>query len=341
MKSPLDRAAFYEQASIVRSDIQWSKFASAVHARRHFACKKTALGQTQYGFAETCQERFEVMELAKNDVFLSYTKGDEAIAAELFDKLTELGLKCFIASGDIHPGEEWLKKLHAALDQSRSIVILVTPRSLASKWVHIEIGAAWMKQIPIFPVLQFIEPEQLSAIAAEFQCTKIETDCEKQLFIDSICKRLNLEKKLRMSFDFMKEKVEKAHEDMVADGVTPTVVVGSGKGGALCAAAFATKFNCRLKVIDCDFLGDKPVRKTVIDSACLSRKDIGGRNVLVVEWARKTGGTFNQIAAALKKVNCEHIISYALFWTEESARPQYFGKTCRIGEVPLGPLGEH
>jgi hypothetical protein len=53
-----------------------------------------------------------------------------------------------------------------ALDRSRELLVLLTPWSLQRPYVWAEIGAAWVRRIPVVGVLHGLTPESLNARAA-------------------------------------------------------------------------------------------------------------------------------------------------------------------------------
>jgi len=62
-------------------------------------------------------------------------------------------------------GEDWEPKLRDEIAQSDVFMVLLSPASLASKWVLHELGAAWALKKPIIPVLT--RPESSVRIPVE------------------------------------------------------------------------------------------------------------------------------------------------------------------------------
>ena len=83
---------------------------------------------------------------ASYDLFISYTQKDGEIAASLATQLHDAGVTCFMADRSILAAAEWEPTLRDALRSSKSVLLLMTPRSKASLWVAAEAGAAWVLQ---------------------------------------------------------------------------------------------------------------------------------------------------------------------------------------------------
>jgi hypothetical protein len=53
---------------------------------------------------------------------------------------------------DLPAGRKWREVILAELETARVIVSLLSPVSLARPWVNVELGAAWIKDLPIIPL---------------------------------------------------------------------------------------------------------------------------------------------------------------------------------------------
>ncbi len=89
-------------------------------------------------------------------VFISHSSKDKAIAQRLAHRLIESGLKVWIPEDEIFPGDNWAKKVGAALEESDIMVVLITPHAFESEWVKEEIQYALTSEhyqgrlIPVF-----------------------------------------------------------------------------------------------------------------------------------------------------------------------------------------------
>ena len=85
-------------------------------------------------------------------VFLSYAREDMAAADQLLQALEAEGISVWIDRDGIQSGS-WKERVTDGLNQSRALVVLLTPNSLASGAVRKELAFAAKKQVPIIPVL--------------------------------------------------------------------------------------------------------------------------------------------------------------------------------------------
>jgi hypothetical protein len=86
-------------------------------------------------------------------VFLSYAAADSAYAHKLHYILSQrLNLRIFTDKA-LSAGEDWKSKLKNELAQCDIFVVLLSPNSVQSAWVLQELGAAWMLEKPILPIV--------------------------------------------------------------------------------------------------------------------------------------------------------------------------------------------
>jgi hypoxanthine phosphoribosyltransferase len=281
------------------------------------------------------EENNMIKKYEKYDVFLSFSNYDRHIAEEIAAMITSAGLNCFMSCKDLGAGAIWAPKIKEALINSDKILILVTPRSIKSKWILMETGAAWMCGKDLIPIIQFIDPEQLGDIIKDYHTKVVETNAQKESLVNEL---LDLKKRdTKLPFETMISRICINIEEIIRNRIFPDLIVGSGRDGAICAGIIAESFGKKqLKVIDCHFSWKGSERKTTIDSSSIQQKDVEDKNVLVVEWARQTGETYNIIEEKLSVFNPAAIHSFALFWTKKSdRRPDYVGFD--FDQVPTPP----
>src|SRR5262245_58658888 len=90
-------------------------------------------------------------------LFVSHISEEGDIAALLKQTMEEdfLGLVEFFTSSDIgsiSAGEDWLSKVERAMNEAKAVIVLCSKASVQRPWVQFELGAAWMKRVPIIPV---------------------------------------------------------------------------------------------------------------------------------------------------------------------------------------------
>jgi TolB-like protein/Flp pilus assembly protein TadD len=88
------------------------------------------------------------------DVFLSYTREDIAVAQTYRDALLREGLEVWW-DATLHSGEDYDEVTEAALRGAKAVVVLWSPRSVASRWVRAEATIAFRNKT-LTPVM--IEP---------------------------------------------------------------------------------------------------------------------------------------------------------------------------------------
>jgi hypothetical protein len=87
------------------------------------------------------------------DVFLSYHSGDAAWVAALKDALVSKGLRVWLDSEQIRPGDQYPGALARAIDSVRSVVVVLSPGSVASTWVEEEYNLALAKRAHVIAAL--------------------------------------------------------------------------------------------------------------------------------------------------------------------------------------------
>jgi len=94
---------------------------------------------------------------SKSRIFVSHVSEEASLAAILKDHLSRdfLGYVDIFVSSDIESisaGQNWLNSLDTALGKSSALLVLCSHASLNQAWVNFEVGAAWIKRIPIVPI---------------------------------------------------------------------------------------------------------------------------------------------------------------------------------------------
>jgi TIR domain-containing protein len=103
-------------------------------------------------------------------VFVSYATPDRAYARQLESLLSQRASLRVFTTDALSAGEDWEPKLRDEIAQSDVFIVLLSPASVASKWVLHELGAAWALNKPIIPVLT--QPEAFSKVPVELQDRK-------------------------------------------------------------------------------------------------------------------------------------------------------------------------
>ena len=100
-------------------------------------------------------------------IFISYSHKDRVVAEILAKKLRDIGYETWIDFEGITGGNKWKKSIDDALKRSSALVVLLTPESIISEWVHYECAQANSYGHAIIPLLirscnipQFLEEYQ-------------------------------------------------------------------------------------------------------------------------------------------------------------------------------------
>ena len=75
------------------------------------------------------------------DVFLSHNRADKGWVRQVAQQWQSLGLRVFFDEEEMRPGTDLRRILDNALENSRHIVLVITPQSINSDWVALEISA--------------------------------------------------------------------------------------------------------------------------------------------------------------------------------------------------------
>lgn len=93
------------------------------------------------------------------DVFISYSRGDEAFAKMLYELLEDNKIKCWMDKEHIGGGEDWSESIADALNSSRALVLILSSNSMGSDNVKDELSVAAKNKMAIIPIrIEDIEP---------------------------------------------------------------------------------------------------------------------------------------------------------------------------------------
>ena len=86
---------------------------------------------------------------AGRDVFVSYASQDEAVANAVVEALEQQGIRCWIAPRDVRPGALYADAIVRAINEAKTLVLVLSQNSVASSHVGKEIERASSKRRPI------------------------------------------------------------------------------------------------------------------------------------------------------------------------------------------------
>lgn len=146
--------------------------------------KKENYRQVLKKFMETA---FDIID--NPNIFISYANEDHELAEEFAELLTELKIKTFVANIDILPGTDWYNKLRDEIHKADELLLIVSPKSVNSSWVMIEIGAAWALGKRITPALLYENVDDVPEPIKRFQAQKIITISQRRKLVEIIAQR--------------------------------------------------------------------------------------------------------------------------------------------------------
>jgi hypothetical protein len=90
-------------------------------------------------------------------IFVSHVSEEAPLAKLLQENLSRdfLGIIDVFVSSDldsIAAGENWLESVDEALRNATALLVLCSRASIQRPWVNFEVGAAWIKRVPIIPI---------------------------------------------------------------------------------------------------------------------------------------------------------------------------------------------
>ncbi|MFP4324092.1 MAG: SUMF1/EgtB/PvdO family nonheme iron enzyme, partial [Anaerolineales bacterium] len=85
-------------------------------------------------------------------IFISYSRKDKALADYIARQLRHRGAEVFIDYQKLIAGEDFIGRLGQEINRADYFVLLVSPRSVASRWVRAEVAWAFTQEKPIIPV---------------------------------------------------------------------------------------------------------------------------------------------------------------------------------------------
>lgn len=97
-------------------------------------------------------------------IFISHSGEDTWVARQIAKEIDSLGAKPFLDEADIDVGAEFEEDIREFLDKADELLVLITPWSLQRPYVWAEIGAAWIRRIPIIVVLHGLSVSEFQAL---------------------------------------------------------------------------------------------------------------------------------------------------------------------------------
>ncbi|HEV7747163.1 MAG TPA: toll/interleukin-1 receptor domain-containing protein [Pyrinomonadaceae bacterium] len=94
-------------------------------------------------------------------IFISHSSHDKWVARQISERLVALGHETFLDEKDLRTGESIDSKIQKHLKTSDDVLLLISPQSLKSQWVFIELGAAQALGKNIIPIFFHVAANQI------------------------------------------------------------------------------------------------------------------------------------------------------------------------------------
>ena len=96
-------------------------------------------------------------------VFVSHSSEDTWVAKQIAKYIESKGAMPFLDEADVEVGAEFEEDILNFLDKADEFLVLFTPWSLQRPYVWAEIGAAWIRRIPIVVVLHGLSQHEFQS----------------------------------------------------------------------------------------------------------------------------------------------------------------------------------
>lgn len=99
----------------------------------------------------------------KHLVFVSHSGTDTWVAKQIAREISRCGATPFLDEAHIEVGAAFEDDILNALNCAQELVVILTPWALDRPYVWAELGAAWLRQIPIVGLLHGLTAAELQA----------------------------------------------------------------------------------------------------------------------------------------------------------------------------------
>ncbi len=99
--------------------------------------------------------------MIKYKIFVSHGSHDSWVAEQISNKIHSTGAASFLDEKNIPKGRDFKKRIYEEIKKCDELVVLITPWSSKRSWIWIEIGAAWIQDMPVIAVFYGVDPQDL------------------------------------------------------------------------------------------------------------------------------------------------------------------------------------
>ncbi|HEY9029525.1 MAG TPA: toll/interleukin-1 receptor domain-containing protein [Burkholderiaceae bacterium] len=132
-------------------------------------------------------------------IFISHISGEADMAAllrQLVDEDFPGRVEFFTSTdvGSINTGADWLKAITRAIERASTVIVLCSRDSVHKPWVQFELGAAWIKGVPIIPVCHSgLKVDALQEPLSRLQGLELGTELGLERLFQGVSKALGIE----------------------------------------------------------------------------------------------------------------------------------------------------
>jgi len=166
----------------------------------------------------------------KSRVFISHTTGEASLALELknFLEQTFPGALTVFASTDVQdltPGQQWLKRIEAALRETEVLLVLCSPFSLTRPWINFEVGFGWSRGLDILPICHSgQQKDELPHPFSDLQALQLEDSDFCHSIVEVFCKHLNAPEEPEIDLVRAHKRLEKARKSAGKHEASPHII---------------------------------------------------------------------------------------------------------------------
>jgi len=106
-------------------------------------------------------------------VFVSHSSRDEWVARQIAHLIEQQGADTFLAEKHIEGGDQFPDSIRTSLQRCDELLVLISPYSIDRHWVQNEIGAAWVLEKRIVPVVDNVSLDQMPDILVRRQAIEL------------------------------------------------------------------------------------------------------------------------------------------------------------------------
>jgi hypothetical protein len=102
-------------------------------------------------------------EVTQKRIFISHSSIDTWVAKQIAREVSACGATPFLDEAEIEVGAKFEVEIRESLDRAHELLVLLTPWALRRPYIWAELGAAWIRQIPIVGILHGVTHKKLQS----------------------------------------------------------------------------------------------------------------------------------------------------------------------------------